>query len=99
MLAVLKRFGDVPSPGLLSFPRPGLTLALDFANRGERTRRLLGELEDVVAQAGGALYPAKDALMRPETFQQAYPRWRELAERRDPAFSSSLWRRVTGETA
>ena len=99
MLAVLKRFGDIPSPGLLSFPRPGLTLALDFANRGERTRRLLGELEDVVAQAGGALYPAKDALMRPETFQQAYPRWRELAERRDPAFSSSLWRRVTGETA
>ena len=97
MLAVLKRFGDLSSPGLLSFPRPGLTLALDFANRGERTRRLLGELEAVVVQAGGALYPAKDALMRRETFQQAYPRWRELERHRDPAFSSSFWRRVTGD--
>jgi len=99
MLAVLKRFGDRPSPAMLSFPRPGLTLALDFANRGEATRRLLGELEAVTIQAGGTLYPAKDALMRPETFQQGYPRWQTFAAFRDPAFSSSLWRRVTGENA
>ena len=99
MLAVLKRFGDRPSPGMLSFPRPGLTLALDFANRGEPTRRLLGELEQVTLQAGGTLYPAKDALMRPETFHKGYPRWQEFSAFRDPAFSSSLWRRVTGESA
>ena len=62
-LAVLKQFGDVASPGMLSFPRPGTTLALDFPNHGERTLRLLDGLDDIVAQAYGAVYPAKDARM------------------------------------
>lgn len=95
-LAVLKQFGDRPSPGWLSFPRPGPTLALDFPNRGAETRRLLKRLEAVVAEAGGAIYPAKDACMSPSTFQAAYPRWEELEALRDPAFSSDFWRRTTG---
>ncbi len=95
-LAVLKRFGRVPSPGLLSFPRPGITLALDFAYRGESTLRLLDELDRMVADAGGAVYPAKDARMSAESFRQFFPQWEAFAEQVDPKFSSSFWRRVTG---
>ena len=74
MLAVLKTFGDRPSPGLLSFPMPGATMALDFPDRGVPTRRLLGELEAIVVAAGGRLYPAKDAVMTANTFHRGYPR-------------------------
>jgi len=95
-LAVLKVFGDQPSPGVLSFPRPGATLALDFANRGAPTLRLLAALEGIVVEAGGAIYPAKDLSMSPEAFQSSFPRWQELESARDPAFCSRFWRRVTG---
>ncbi len=94
-LAVLKRFGDVPSPGLLSFPRAGVTLAMDFAFRGERTLRLLDRLDRIVTDAGGAVYPAKDVRMSGTSFRTFYPRWEEFAEQVDPKFSSSFWRRVT----
>ncbi|MBT8337680.1 MAG: FAD-binding oxidoreductase [Gemmatimonadetes bacterium] len=95
-LVVLKEFGDLPSPGLLSFPRAGPTLALDFPNRGSSTLRLLETLERITMEAGGALYPAKDACMSPESFRGSYPRWEELERRRDPAYISDFWCRVTG---
>ncbi len=96
-LAVLKTFGDTESPGMLSFPMPGVTLALDFPNRGERTRRLFHSLDALVREAGGRLYPAKDACMTAADFQQFYPAWEAFERFVDPAFSSSLWRRVTGQ--
>lgn len=95
-LAVLKRFGSMPSAGMLSFPRPGLTLALDFAMRGERTLRLLDRLDEVVRKSGGALYPAKDARMSRQTFEASFPNWRDFQPYLDPKLSSSFWRRVTG---
>jgi FAD/FMN-containing dehydrogenase len=94
-LAVLKRFGDAPSPGILSFPRPGTTLALDLRFRGERTLRLLDDLDRIVVEAAGAVYPAKDARMSSDSFRSYFPRWEEFAGYVDPAFSSSFWRRVT----
>jgi FAD/FMN-containing dehydrogenase len=93
-LAVLKEFGDLASPGLLSFPRPGATLALDFPNAGSATLRLLDRLEAIVMAAGGALYPAKDARMSGEAFRRSFPRLEEFAAHVDPQFSSSFWRRV-----
>ena len=95
-LSVLKVFGDRPSPGLLSFPRPGVTLALDFPMRGERTLALLERLDAIVMEAGGAIYPAKDARMSGETFRRSFPRLAEFLPHIDPAFSSSFWRRVHG---
>ena len=94
-LPVLKNFGDIKSPGMLSFPRPGLTIALDFPYSGEKTLRLLDQLDMLVREHGGAVYPAKDARMSAESFQQYYPNWQEFAKYIDPKFSSSFWRRVT----
>jgi FAD/FMN-containing dehydrogenase len=98
-LSVLKAFGAIRSPGMLSFPRPGATLALDFAFEGEPTLRLLDELDAVVREHEGAVYPAKDARMSVASFQAFYPQWREFSRFVDPKFSSSFWRRVTGNTA
>jgi FAD/FMN-containing dehydrogenase len=94
MLAVLKIFGDLPSPGLLSFPMPGATLALDFPDRGWPTRRLLAELEAVVLDVGGRLYPAKDAVMSVDAFRRGYPGRDAFLPHVDPAMSSGFARRV-----
>lgn len=93
-LAVLKTFGTMKSPGWMSFPMPGITLALDFANT-PAVLPLFAELDRVVFSAGGRLYPAKDGAMRAVDFQKSYPRWEALETYRDPSFSSSFWRRVT----
>ena len=95
-LGVLKRFGAQRSRGLLSFPRPGLTLAVDLAFRGRSTLELLEGLDAVVRQAGGAVYPAKDARMSGESFRAFFPAWERFSRHMDPRFSSSFWRRVNG---
>jgi FAD/FMN-containing dehydrogenase len=95
-LGVLKQFGSAPPAGMLSFPRPGLTIALDFPMRGERTLSLMRSFDEIVQQGGGALYPAKDARMSPAMFATSYPQWRSFIPYLDPKMSSSFWRRVTG---
>ena len=92
-LAVLKTFGAKASPGLMSFPMPGATLALDFPNLGDKTHALFGGLDDIVGQAGGRLYPAKDGRMPPAMLRAGYPNLERFAQLRDPNFSSSFWRR------
>jgi hypothetical protein len=93
-LAVMKTFGDRIPTGMLSFPRKGLTLAMDFPNTGPKLLRLLDELDEIVLSNDGALYPAKDARMSGQAFAASYPHWKQFATFIDPKFSSSFWRRV-----
>jgi FAD/FMN-containing dehydrogenase len=94
-LAVIKVFGDIPSPGMMSFPRPGITLALDFPVRSTVSFSLLDLLAEITMDHGGSIYPAKDAHMTPRQFQAFFPQWRHFARFIDPAFSSAFWQRVT----
>jgi decaprenylphospho-beta-D-ribofuranose 2-oxidase len=97
-LAVLKTFGP-GSQGLLSFPMKGHTLALDLPNTGPDLGDQLHTIDEIVLRAGGRVYLAKDACMRPEVFAQMYPgldRFREIKAKLDPEqrFSSSQARRL-----
>lgn len=93
-LAVLKTFGERPSVGMLSFAQPGVTLALDFTNQGDKTHKLLASLDDIVRDARGRLYPAKDARMPRALFEAGYPRLQEFLSHRDPGISSAMSRRL-----
>lgn len=94
-LAVLKKFGHLNSPGVLSFPKEGYTLTLDFPNRGRLTLELLDRLTAIVTAAGGRLYPAKDAHMHRSVFYQGFAADLEkFYPCLDPKMSSNFWRRV-----
>lgn len=94
-LTVLKLCGSSVSPGMLSFPQSGVTLALDFPNRGDILCRLFARLDTIVRQAGGRIYPAKDGRMPGDMFRTGYPQWQAFSKFIDPRFSSGFWRRVT----
>jgi FAD/FMN-containing dehydrogenase len=93
-LTVLKRFGAVQSPGILSFPQAGYTLTVDFPNRGSRTLTLLAELDKMTIANGGRVNPYKDQRMSAAVFKAGFPRWKELEQERDPGINSNFWRRT-----
>ena len=94
-LAVIKTFGALLSPGNMSFPMPGTTVALDIPAPNGNDLRALDRADAMVADVGGRVYPAKDSRMSATMFQRFFPQWRELEAMRDPAISSTFWRRVT----
>jgi FAD/FMN-containing dehydrogenase len=93
-LAVLKNFGGKASPGLMSFPMQGTTLALDFPNRGHATKELLLELHRIAASAGGRLYPAKDGCSPAASLEQGYPNFARFKRLIDPGLESTMARRL-----
>lgn len=96
-LAVLKTFGDRQAVGMMSFPQPGVTLAMDFPNKGQRTLKLFERLDAIVREAGGRIYLAKDARMPRDLFEAGYPCLAEFLRYRDPGISSALSRRLIGD--
>lgn len=96
-LVVLKRMGR--QHGLLSFPIEGWTLTVDLPANLPGLPELLDWVDEQVVKAGGRLYLAKDARMRPELLPIMYPQldeWRAIADRLDPErrLQSDLNRRL-----
>jgi len=96
LLAVLKRFGA--GRGMLSFPMPGYTLALDFAF-AQKTIAVLAALDDIITGFGGRIYLAKDTISKPTTVAISYPgfqRFRAVLQQFDSSrrFTSLLSRRL-----
>jgi FAD/FMN-containing dehydrogenase len=97
-LAVIKEFGERTHGGL-SFPEPGVTLALDFPNYGEPLFDLMDRLDDLVVEAGGRVYLGKDARLSKQNFREMYPEWEDWKAIRDEwdpdrVFQSDLGRRL-----
>lgn len=98
-LAVLKKFGNIQNPGMISFPAPGYFLALDFPVGQGGILKHMDQWDKLVLKYGGRIYLAKDARMKQETFNAMYPRineWRAVKQKYDPknVFSSDLARRL-----
>ena len=99
-LAVLKRFGPGNPRAGLSFPSEGWTLALDMPAVGASSLApLLDELDDVVVEAGGRIYLAKDSRVRASLVPAMYPglaEWQEVQASLDPGgvLQSDLSRRL-----
>lgn len=97
-LAVLKKFGPLASPGIMSFPRPGLTLTLDMPISGKPMFDALDRCDELVHSVGGRVYSAKDARVRGSMFRAMYTK--EIAQflpHIDPGMSSSFWRRIIND--
>jgi decaprenylphospho-beta-D-ribofuranose 2-oxidase len=72
--------------GLLSFPRPGISIAVDLPVR-DNTQSVIDSLNDHVAREGGRVYLAKDAFTRAEHFRAMEPRlseWEAIRRKWDP---------------
>ncbi len=101
-LCVIKDFGK-ESEGMISFPTPGITIALDIAIRDD-TQSLVDALNELVIREGGRIYLAKDSFTRKEHYRAMDPRidaFNAVRDRWDPErhFRSALSVRLLGDEA
>jgi decaprenylphospho-beta-D-ribofuranose 2-oxidase len=97
-LATLKQFGNA-SDGMLSFPMPGFTLALDIPILDNGLFAILDQLDEMVIKYGGRVYLAKDVRLKADAFRAMYPQYKEwlaIKNKLDPDnfFSSNLVKRL-----
>ncbi len=94
-LSVIKVFGEKLSPGWMSFPMPGITVALDIPNASQaNVFAVLNQMDRLVESVKGRVYPAKDARMSPESFRRFFPNLERFKTQLDPKFSSNFKRRM-----
>ncbi|MDP9643461.1 decaprenylphospho-beta-D-ribofuranose 2-oxidase [Actinopolyspora lacussalsi] len=96
-LNVLKTFGP-GNAAPMSFPDKGWTLTVDIPVT-PGLDRLCRDLDEMVLEAGGRLYLAKESRTTPEMIERMYPRideWRKTRAAVDPEgiFRSDLARRL-----
>ncbi len=99
-LSVIKDCGE-RGEGLLSFPGPGITLAVDLPVTG-RTQDLIDQLDRALIAEGGRIYLAKDAFTRAEHYRAMEPRlerFQVLRRQWDPhqRLASALSVRLLGD--
>jgi len=97
-LTVLKRFGCA-NPSYLSFPIPGWTLAIDMPANIENLNKELNKLDEIIINAGGRIYLAKDSRQSSQIFKKSYPRikeWLKIKKELDPnnIFMSDSFKRL-----
>ena len=95
-MGVLKIFGQA-SPGLLSFPKEGWSLALDFPSRLQNIDRLIAELNTIIQKNNGRVYLAKDSFLNSEDFFEMYSNideWKQVKLKYDP---KTVWQSDQGK--
>jgi len=102
-LSVIKDCGE-QGKGILSFPKRGISVALDIPMRHEHTKSLVDTLNAIVIEEGGRIYLTKDALTSAEHFREMEPRldaWNAVRRRWDPegGLCSALSIRLLGDEA
>jgi FAD/FMN-containing dehydrogenase len=100
-LCVIKDCGE-EGEGVLSFPMPGILVALDLPIR-DNTQHVVDALNEFVTAAGGRIYLAKDMYTRSEHFRVMEPRLGEfetIRRRWDPdrRIKSAQSVRLLGDT-
>jgi decaprenylphospho-beta-D-ribofuranose 2-oxidase len=90
-LAVLKRMG-AQNLAPMSFPTEGWTLTLDMAAGIKGLPELLAKVDNMVLDAGGRHYLAKDSHVSPMAVRRGYPRLDEWMQTRDSMDPHGLWR-------